>query len=133
MKTYELLALSGVCVAVATGCAERRVEYVPAYQASTVYQNPPGYTYQTQTAYQVPQSTDAGNAPAAPQTAPPPTPPADVVVAQAPPSPQVEVVPVTPGPAYVWAPGYWVWNNSEWQWQAGHWTIPPRERAVLTA
>jgi len=37
----------------------------------------------------------------------PVTPPNTVDMAQAPPAPQVEVVPVGPGPDYVWMPGYW--------------------------
>ena len=55
---------------------------------------------------------------------------APVIVTQAPPAPVREVVPASPGPRYVWAPGYWVWSGNDWQWQGGHWTIPPRERAV---
>jgi len=36
---------------------------------------------------------------------------ANVVVPQAPPPPQVEVVPVAPGPNYYWVPGYWYWGG----------------------
>ena len=54
---------------------------------------------------------------------------APVVIRQAPPPAVEEVIPSSPGPRYVWAPGYWVWNG-RWLWQAGHWTVPPRERAV---
>src|SRR5690348_1691198 len=99
MKTFGFLTLTAGFVAVATGCAERQAEYVPAYQAAPVYQTAPGYTYQPQTTYQYPpgQIPDANAVTVAPESAPPPTPP-PTVVAQPPPPPQVEYVPVTPGP-----------------------------------
>ena len=54
---------------------------------------------------------------------------APVIATQRPPAPVREVIPPSPGRHYVWAPGYWVWEG-RWLWQAGHWTVPPRERAV---
>jgi hypothetical protein len=45
------------------------------------------------------------------------------------PAPPPEAVVVTPGPAYVWVPGYWSWNGS-WVWVAGHYVVPPHPRAV---
>src|SRR6185503_3806804 len=39
------------------------------------------------------------------------TPATTVVTQSEPPPPQVEVVPISPGPDYVWAPGWWSWNG----------------------
>jgi hypothetical protein len=44
--------------------------------------------------------------------------------------PQVEVVPVSPGPAYYWVPGYWAWRGGGWVWIRGTWVLPPRHGAV---
>ena len=46
---------------------------------------------------------------------PPPPPPA-----------QVEVVPATPGPAYVWVPGYWGWRGPRrgYAWVPGGYAVP---------
>src|SRR5579859_3320032 len=94
MKTI-LITLSASCIAaLVTGCVERRVEYVPAYQVPPTYQPGPAYTYAPQTAYQSPpaQTPDASAAAVAPQANAPSNP---VVEAQTPPpAPQVEVVPV---------------------------------------
>jgi hypothetical protein len=35
------------------------------------------------------------------------------------PAPQVEVVPVAPGPDYNWVPGHWAWRGG-WVWIPGH-------------
>src|SRR5262249_1588152 len=69
--------------------------------------------------------------------------PAGPIVATPPPAPppaQVEVVPVTPGPAYVWVPGHWGWRGGGyvgvpgayaitaqpgWGWVAPPWAPPP--------
>src|SRR5437899_6828213 len=137
MRRYRVttISLCGVA-ALAAGCAERQVEYVPAYQAPPVYGSTPAYNYQSQTAYQSPPA----QMPAAPTQvapAPPPTPdavtsqapasapPGATVVTQAPPAPQVEVLPVAPGPAYVWAPGYWSWSVGGWVWVGGHYIVRP--------
>jgi len=42
------------------------------------------------------------------------------------PAPLVEVIPATPAPDYVWAPGYWSWNGGVWIWVGGHWHAPVR-------
>ena len=42
---------------------------------------------------------------------------------QAPPPPQVEIVPVAPGPAYVWVPGHWHWNGYRYFWVHGHYAV----------
>jgi hypothetical protein len=51
-------------------------------------------------------------------------------VAGAPP-PQVEVVPVAPGPldVWFWAPGEWVWRG-QWVWVGGRWASRPHPGAV---
>src|SRR6267378_732550 len=46
-----------------------------------------------------------------------------------PPPPKVEVVPVIPGPGYVWAPGYWDWNGG-WAWIGGSWVIRSHPGAI---
>ncbi len=43
-----------------------------------------------------------------------------------------ETAVVSPGPAYVWAPGEWVWNGS-WVWVSGHWIVPPHPHTVWVA
>ena len=75
-------------------------------------------------------SPGAAPAPAAPST--PQQPPASTsatIVEQAPPPPQVEVVPVTPGPDYYWVPGYWTWRGT-WVWVGGRWAVRPWHGAV---
>jgi hypothetical protein len=46
-----------------------------------------------------------------------------VVVTQAPPPSQVEVIPVAPSPAHVWVPGHWSWNGGRYVWVSGHWRL----------
>jgi hypothetical protein len=102
------LALSSATIALlVSGCAERRVVYVPLYQAPAVAVQP--------------------TAPPPPGTpmAPPPT----VVVAQPPPAPRVEVIPFSPGPEFYWVPGYWTWNGG-WVWMTGVWAPRPHPHAV---
>ena len=61
----------------------------------------------------------------------PGTPTEAVVTDQAPPPQQVEVVPVAPGPEYVWMSGYWsVGVGGGWVWIGGRYAIPPRPHAV---
>ena len=63
--------------------------------------------------------------------APAEAPPAPVVTDQTPPAPQLEVVPVTPGPEYVWMPGYWsIGVGGGWVWMGGRYGLPPRPHAV---
>ena len=52
--------------------------------------------------------------------------PSMVEVMQAPPPPQQEVQPPSPGAGQVWVPGFWQWNGSRHVWAAGHWTPPPQ-------
>jgi hypothetical protein len=56
-----------------------------------------------------------------------------VYVRVAPPPPVVERVVVTPGPGYVWVPGYYVWTGGRYNWHTGAWVRPPRPRAVWVA
>jgi hypothetical protein len=63
----------------------------------------------------------------------PPALPTTMVVTEvgsAPPPAIVETVVVSPGPAYVWVPGYWRWYGHSWGWIHGGWVIPPR-RGVM--
>jgi hypothetical protein len=87
------------CASLTAGCVERRVVYVPQPQP-VVSQPPPSYT-----------------------------PPPQETVSQPPPAPQVEVVPIAPGPGYVWTPGYWAWNGG-WVWVGGNWVIRPHPHAI---
>ena len=49
-----------------------------------------------------------------------------VVVAPPPiPVPRVEVAPPSPGPVFVWVPGYWNWDRGNYVWRGGHWATPP--------
>jgi WXXGXW repeat (2 copies) len=143
MKTtgFFAIGLLGAAAALGAGCVEHRVVYVPTYRPAPVYyQTQPAYTYPPQTTYQAQPSVTqqapaqpAQEAPAASQPAPPPpqpsSPPGQVVVSQPPPAPQVEVVPVAPGPDYAWTPGYWTWNGG-WVWVGGAWALRPRHYAV---
>jgi len=56
-----------------------------------------------------------------------------VYVRVAPPPPVAERINVSPGPGYVWVPGYYVWTGTQYHWHAGAWTRPPRPRAVWVA
>ncbi len=58
-----------------------------------------------------------------------PSTPDEVVVAQTPPPPAVEGISPSPGPTYVWVPGYWAWQG-RWVWVRGEWFLPPRPRAA---
>jgi quinol-cytochrome oxidoreductase complex cytochrome b subunit len=42
-----------------------------------------------------------------------------------PPPPRREVVPVRPGPRYVWVEGYHRWDGNRYYWQPGAWVLPP--------
>ena len=130
--------LAAGAVVFATGCVQRRVEYVPVYRAQiagqpppqyggqTLYQPPPGALITPSTNWQSAEPTPAyTNAAQASPTQQPPT----EVTTQAPPPPQVEYVPVAPGPDYCWVPGYWYWGPG-WIWVGGRWTIRPWHHAI---
>lgn len=130
------LTLAGIG-ALATGCVQRQVEYVPVYHVEPAYAGQPAYPPPAQP----PPNGVAGAAPTADWQQPPPAPApvpgqaapppqqAVVVAPSAPPPLQVEVVPVSPGPYYVWAPGYWGWNGG-WVWVGGRYMSRPRPGAV---
>jgi len=48
----------------------------------------------------------------------------------APPRAVVERRVVSPGPGYVWVPGYYRWERNAYLWVPGVWTRPPRPRAA---
>ena len=64
----------------------------------------------------------------------PPPPPPDspliytesVVVREAPPAPQIEVIAVRPSHRHVWLAGHWYWRGGRWIWVRGSWVLPPR-------
>jgi hypothetical protein len=69
------------------------------------------------------ESTDS----ATPPTASSPAAATTVVVTPPPmPAPQIEVIPVCPGPDYEWTPGWWSWNGGAWIWFRGYWGYPVR-------
>lgn len=41
-----------------------------------------------------------------------------------PPAPLDEAMPLQPGPAYVWAPGYWSLDAGRYDWVGGAWMLP---------
>ena len=53
-----------------------------------------------------------------------------VYVRTGPPRPIVETRIVSPGPRYVWVPGYYQWDGRGYLWRRGQWVLPPRARAV---
>jgi hypothetical protein len=63
------------------------------------------------------------------------TPTGAVVVTQAPPALQQEVVTAQPSSAHKWVPGYWTWRtgSSRYEWIAGHWEVPPTRDSVWVA
>jgi hypothetical protein len=48
----------------------------------------------------------------------------------APPRPVVEAAVVSPGPGYVWVPGYHRWDGRAYVWTPGAWMRAPRPRAA---
>ena len=43
-----------------------------------------------------------------------------IVITEAPPAPQVEVIPA-PRPNKVWVEGHYAWRNGQYAWVRGHW------------
>jgi hypothetical protein len=68
-------------------------------------------------------------APVAPAGRPLPPPPLAVlpgpVIELPPPAPYAEVIPMAPGPAYVWIGGHWSWYLGRHVWIGGRWALPP--------
>jgi hypothetical protein len=59
-------------------------------------------------------------------TSSPPSSTSIVVTPPPAPAPQVEVIPASPGPDYIWTPGWWSWNGGAWIWFGGYWGYPVR-------
>lgn len=53
-----------------------------------------------------------------------------VYVQTAPPTPQYETVPASPGSNYYWVGGYWQWNGYRYVWVRGHYAVVPYSGAV---
>ena len=61
-------------------------------------------------------------------------PPTDAVyVEAAPPALRTEVVVPSPGPGWVWVPGWWNWGGTDYVWVDGGWQHPPRAQARWVA
>jgi hypothetical protein len=56
-----------------------------------------------------------------------------IIVMQAPPPIQQELILAQPSSEHKWVPGYWTWRNSRYEWMAGHWALPPNSVAVWIA
>ena len=56
-----------------------------------------------------------------------------IIVTEAPPALQSDVVLAQPSPNYVWIAGYWTWRNNGYQWISGHWELPPNPGSVWVA
>jgi hypothetical protein len=52
-----------------------------------------------------------------------------VYVRLGPPAPLAETRVVSPGPGYVWVPGYYTWDGRAYGWTRGRWERPPRAHA----
>jgi hypothetical protein len=61
------------------------------------------------------------------------SPPGRVYVIDRPPPHRTEIIPVRPGPTYVWVPGYWNRGPRGYVWVAGRYVVPPRPRRVWVA
>ncbi len=55
---------------------------------------------------------------------------AQVVVRVGPPPPRHQVVVVSPGPRYVWVPGYYRYHAHGYVWVPGRYVVPPHHRTV---
>ena len=56
-----------------------------------------------------------------------------IVVEQAPPLPEREIIIARPSPAHVWIGGYWGWHAGRHVWVSGRWDLPPRTGVVWVA
>lgn len=108
------VALSGATVAFLAGCASEVVAPVP----------PPAPPTQTVvvTPAPAPQTAVIGTAPVIGG--------GSVVIAQAPPAPQQQVISARPSADHVWVEGWWEWRDGRHVWRPGEWVIPPRRGAV---
>ena len=53
-----------------------------------------------------------------------------IIVMQAPPAVQQEVVLARPSSDHKWVAGFWTWRNNRYEWMAGHWELPPNSGAA---
>jgi hypothetical protein len=102
-------------LALFVGCASEPESHV-------VSAPPPANPVVTQTVVAQPQPTQV--------VVPSNMPAGTVLVTQAPPALQQEVVQARPSSDHIWIPGYWTWRNNRYEWMAGHWEMPPRTNAV---
>ena len=54
--------------------------------------------------------------------------PDSVVVREPPPAVREEIVPIAPGPGYLWRPGRWRWHDG-WGWEGGAYIARPLPEA----
>ena len=59
-----------------------------------------------------------------------PSPTAEIIVQEAPPSPRAEIVTVAPSPSHVWVGGYWARRQHSWTWIHGAWVVRPHATAI---
>ncbi|HZF08443.1 MAG TPA: hypothetical protein VFE33_06590 [Thermoanaerobaculia bacterium] len=50
-----------------------------------------------------------------------------------PPGFRTEVAVGSPGPGYIWVPGYYDWLGADYGWVEGRWILPPHAHAVWVA
>jgi len=50
----------------------------------------------------------------------------EIIVGTRPPAARAEVVPLAPGPGYIWIRGHWRWFRGGWDWIGGRWEVPAR-------
>src|SRR5262245_36981703 len=53
-----------------------------------------------------------------------------VYVRNAPPAPRAEIRTRSPGPGWVWQPGYYRWRRGAYSWRPGIWVRPPARHAM---
>ena len=53
-----------------------------------------------------------------------------VVVTQAPPALQADVVIAQPTSQHVWIAGHYTWRDNQYQWMTAHWELPPYTNAA---
>jgi hypothetical protein len=104
-------------LALMAGCASEPVSHV-------VSAPPPAAPATTQVVVNQPQPVQAVQTTAG-----------TILVQQAPPTLQQELVSAQPSSDHKWIPGYWTWssNNGRYEWMSGHWQLPPTRNAVWVA
>ena len=58
------------------------------------------------------------------------TAPSEVVTVAPPANPPLAPMVASPGPQYVYMPGYWSWQQGQWVWIRGSWVVPPQPKAT---